>query len=223
MGKVLHASASGYFTGCIKEQNELVECFSGNLTQVMSLFWRVKKWEATATGTLERFFNNDFESLTFDGITRELQPQQPIPSAEEDLVCFNSESKSSLIYYTIADWATDQSGNPFTDAIAYVVGSGYRNDEQYTGVEKTGNNFRIGGQLIFSATILINGNGDTPPIYDDPLVEAGNYRIITSAGTMTGKLWTSWTDQVANCSVTINAKEYWSYGGTYNTSSGAPL
>ena len=223
MGEVLHASASGYFTGCIKEQNLLVECFSGNLTQVMALFWRVKKWEATASGTLQRFSGDEFQSLTFDGATRELQPQEPIPSIEEDLVCFNSEAKGYLIYYTDAAWATDQSGNPFSSILALSVSSGYRNDEQYAGVEKTENNFRIGGSLVFSAEFLINGNGNTPPIISEPLVEAGNYQIITSAGTMTGKLWTAWTDQVANCNVVINAKEYWSYGGTYNTSTGEPL
>ena len=222
MGKVLHASASGYFTGCIKEQNLLASCFSGNLTQVMALFWRVKKWEATASGTLRRL-SGDTQSLTLDGVTRELQPQEPIPLIEEDLVCFNSEAKGNLIYYTYAAWATDQSGNPFSDVLGLVVSSGYSNDEQYSGVEKTENNFRIAGFVVFSATILINGNGNTPPIYSYPLVEAGNYQIITSVGTMTGKLWTGWTDQVANCNVVINAKEYWSYGGTYNTSTGEPL
>ena len=223
MGKVLHASASGYFTGCIKEQNLLVECFSGNLTQVMALFWRVKKWEATITGSLQRTLDGITDTLTFDGATRELQPQEPIPSIEEDLVCFNSEAKGSLIYSTSAAWATDQSGNPFSDVLALSVSSGYRNDEQYTGVEKTENNFRIAGTVFFSATILVNGNGNTPPDYPYPLVEAGNYQIITSAGTMTGKLWTSWTSQAANCNVVINAKEYWSYGGTYNTQTGARL
>jgi hypothetical protein len=188
----------------------------------MALFWRVKKWEATMTGTLRRFSGDESESLTFDGIPRELEPQQPIPSTEEDLVCFNSEAKSYLIYYTNFV-AIDQDGNPFVNPLAFAVIFGDINDEQYAGIEKSENSFRIGGQLIFSATILINGNGDTPPIYDDPLVEAGNYQIITSVGTMTGKLWTGWTDQVANCNVAINAKEYWSYGGTYNTSTGEPI
>ena len=223
MGKVLHASASGYFTGCIKEQNLLVECFSGNLTQVMALFWRVKKWEATITGSLQRTLGGITGTLTFDGTTRELQPQEPIPSIEEDLVCFNSEAKGSLIYYTSAAWATDQDGNPFSDTLALGVSSGHRNYEQYTGVEKTENNFRIAGSLLFSATFLINGNGNTPPIYSSPLVEAGSYNITFYDGTLTGKLWSTFADTAASCVITVNAKEYWSYGGTYNTSTGEPL
>jgi hypothetical protein len=224
MGKVLHASGSGYFIGCIKEQNELVNCFSGNLTQLMALFWRVKRWEATATGTLERDSGDQLQSITFDNVTRELQPSPPIPSAEEDLVCFNSEAKSTLIYFTTAAWATDQNGNPVTDTLGFTVSSGYRADDQYYfGVEKTGNNFRIAGLALFGPTFLINGNGNTPPIYSAPLVEAGDYVINTSVGSITGKLWTAFTSIPATCVVIINAKEYWSYGGTYNTSTGELL
>jgi hypothetical protein len=222
MGKVLHASASGYFTVCIKEQNVLTSCFSGNLTQVMALFWRVKKWEATMTGTLRRFSGDESQSLTFDGIPRELEPQQPIPSTEEDLVCFNGGAKSYLLYYSNFV-AIDQDGNPFIDPLAFAVIFGDINDEQYNGIEKSENSFRIGGQMFFSATFLISGNGNTPPVYAYPLFSAGNYQIITSAGTITGGLWSSWTDRTANCNIVINAKEYWSYGGTYNTSTGEPL
>lgn len=222
MGKVLHASASGYFTGCIKEQNILKECVQGSLTQIMSLFWRVKKWEAKIDGSLERTISGERQSLTFDGIFRELENQYPYPTTEEDLVCFNDGSKPSLVYYKIANWY-NVDGTPVSDTFGFVISSGYRSDQYYSGVERSGGNYRVAASIISGTTFLINGNQDTPPDYIDPLVEAGNYNINTNVGTLTGKVWSAFADTPATCVITINAKEYWSYGGTYNTSTGEPL
>jgi hypothetical protein len=222
MGKVLHASYSGYFTGCIKEQNILKECFQGSLTQIMSLFWRVKKWEAMITGSLQRTISGTPQSINFDSIFRELQSQDPYPTAEEDLVCFNDGSKPSLVYYKTANWY-NVDGSPVSDTFALVVGSGYRSDQYYSGVERSGNNYRVFGNTLLGATFLINGNGNTPPDYTDPLVEAGDYNINTNLGTLTGKLWSAWADTPATCVININAKEYWPYGATYSTTTGEPL
>ena len=222
MGKVLHASASGYFTGCIKEQNLLTECFSGNLTQVMALFWRVKKWEATITGSLQRTFDDGItNTLTFNGTTRELDSQSPSPTTEEDLVCFNGEAKAFLVYFKTANWY-DSDGTPQDDAFFLIISSGYRSVDN-SGVEKSGDDYRIFGETALGTTFLINGNGDTAPEYSSPLVEAGLYNITFYDGTLTGKLWSAFADTTASCVITVNAKEYWSYGGTYNTSTGEPL
>jgi hypothetical protein len=221
MGKVLHASASGYFTGCIKEQNLLKECFSGNLTQVMALFWRVKKWEATITGSLQRTLDGVTHTLTFDGTTRELDSQSPSPTTEEDLVCFNGEAKAFLVYIKTANWYASD-GIPQDDTFGLLISSGYRSDDEYSGVEKTEDDYRVFGETLLGPTFLINGNGNTAPDYS-PLVEAGSYNITFYDGTLTGKLWSTFADTTASCVITVNAKEYWSYDGTYNTSSGAPL
>jgi hypothetical protein len=221
MAKVLHASASGYFTGCIKEQNLLKECFSGNLTQVMALFWRVKKWEATITGSLQRTISGIPNTLTFNGTTRELDYQSPSPTTEEDLVCFNSEAKAFLIYLKTANWYSSD-GTPVDDTFALAISSGYRSDDEYSGVEKSGDDYRIFGNTLLGPTFLINGNGDTAPL-DSGIVEAGLYNINFYDGTLTGKLWSTFADTTASCVITVNAKEYWSYGGTYDTSTGEPL
>ena len=222
MGKVLHASASGYFTGCIKEQNILKECVQGSLTQIMSLFWRVKKWDAKIDGNLQRTISGIPQSLNFDGIFRELENQDPYPTAEEDLVCFNNGSKPSLVYFKTANWYSVD-GVPASDTFALVISSGYRSDQYYSGVERSGDDYRVAATIISGTTFLLNGNGNTPPDYTDPLVEAGDYNININVGTLTGKLWSAFADTPATCVVTINAKEYWPYGGTYNTSTGEPL
>lgn len=226
MGKVLHASASGYFTGCIKEQNILKECVEGSLTQIMSLFWRVKKWEAKINGSLQRTIGEDEEqqtlTFTFNGIFIELENQFPQATVEEDLVCFNSGAKPYLVYLKTANWYSVD-GEPVSDTFGLVISSGYRSDEYHSGVERSGDDYRVATTIVSGTTLLLNGNGDTPPDYIDPLVQAGDYTINTNVGTLTGKLWSAFADTPATCVVTINAKEYWSYGGTYNTSTGEPL
>jgi hypothetical protein len=222
MGKVLHASYSGYFTGCIKEQNILKECVQGSLTQIMSLFWRVKKWEAKIDGSLERTISGERQALTFDGTFRELQNQSPYPTTEEDLVCFNDGSKPALIYYKTSNWY-NVDGTPDSDTFGFVISSGYRSDQYYSGVEKTGTDYRVASSIFIGTYFLANGNGNTPPDYTSPLVEAGDYVVNTNVGSLTGKLWSAWADTPATCVITINAKEYWSYGGTYDTATGEPL
>jgi hypothetical protein len=221
MGKVLHASYSGYFTGCIKEQNILKECVQGSLTQIMSLFWRVKKWEAKIDGSLERTISGTRQSLNFDNTFRELENQYPYATAEEDLVCFNDGSKPALVYYKIANWY-NVDGVPASDTFGLVISSGYRSDQYYSGVERSGDDYRVAASIITGTYFLANGNGNTPPDYTDPLVLAGDYNINTNVGTLTGKLWSAFADTPATCVVTINAKEYWPYGGTWNTSTGNP-
>jgi hypothetical protein len=53
MGKVIHASYSGYFPTCIISGTPTPsqEYLSLTLEQAMALFWRVRTWEAKASGS----------------------------------------------------------------------------------------------------------------------------------------------------------------------------
>jgi hypothetical protein len=77
MGKVLHASGSGYFPQCIKDYN--VGIFS--LEEAMKIYWRIKSWEFNASITAQ--INDEIFSgnTSFNVLST--------ANKEEDLVCSN--------------------------------------------------------------------------------------------------------------------------------------
>jgi hypothetical protein len=66
MGKVLHASASGYFPACIvaaeADKSNLV---GGTLKQIMELYWRVKAWGLDSVSGSVNFDYGDGDVTTY--------------------------------------------------------------------------------------------------------------------------------------------------------------
>jgi len=76
MAKVLHASASGYFPGCLVENADIA---NQSLVDAMAIYWKVKSWTITISG------DDPISATTF---TR-------TESDETYLVCNNNEFSPS--------------------------------------------------------------------------------------------------------------------------------
>ena len=104
MGKVLHASGSGWFPDCLAVG---ISVGTGNypigmsLKQGMEIYWRVRKWDVSigssysnqgGAGAYSVFFPNAMvgtfqKDYTASGQTETVSPVGLPPSSEEQLVC----------------------------------------------------------------------------------------------------------------------------------------
>ena len=203
MGKVLHASGSGYFPTCIQEASSPDHC-PWTLEKAMQTYWRVRTWKFEISG-LESLAGDpeDFSpfSGTIDNITSGNFEDKSNYNSEKQLVCSND-----FFFNTVDDFifAVIRFGNPEKSNDLYTSGiNGYMYDEGYV------YEFRVYPEypqnepgVNNSGTITVLGA--TLPLFvyiDDP------EETITFA------------DVVATLTPTL----WWSYGGTYNTSTGAKL
>jgi hypothetical protein len=206
MGKVLHASYSGYFPTCISDgtpspsQNYL----SLTLEGAMAMFWKVKTWEARASGSFySENINSEIEynSNSFSNMTPSV-----VVSSEESLVCKGEET--------------------FDFERAAIVTITPDGEDPY--VEDGSINF----QFIFSS-IARSGSTYYPSFYIASVnaltqlvptfgSKVGTYKITYSGLEINGDLFGP-DGSSGSALIEINAKEYWSYGGTYNTSNGSAL
>ena len=202
MGKVLHASGSGYFPTCIQEASSPDHC-PWTLEKAMETYWRVRTWKFEVSG-LESLAGDpeDFFpfSATIDNITSGIEGESNYNS-EEQLVCSNGFFFNTVdddIFAVIGFGDPEKSGSLYTSGISgYMYNEGlvcefrvypeYPQDEP--GVNRSG-----------TITVL----GATLPLY---------IYIFDPEETIT------FADVVA----TLTPTEWWSYGGTYNTSTGARL
>jgi hypothetical protein len=221
MGKVLHASASGYFPFCITDgEPPLTSDFYLELTleQIMAIFWRVKTWEGKTSGSyiytpypgapedeLVTFSPNSFETMSTNyyveneenlvcGITN--PPNAPnAPNLERDIVVVFSRTDGSDPgpYPTKLSW-----GLNFQPL--------YRNNSLYY-LESQINAVGIAGNVV------VNYNN----------YKVGTYKIAFLEYNITGNIYQFYESTGGSVSLEIRAKEYWSYGGTYNTETGKPL
>ena len=204
MGKVLHASGSGYFPTCIQEASSPDHC-PWTLEKAMATYWRVRTWTFTVSGLdgeaglgpptnpFSETISNITSGNVDDGINYTL---------EEQLVCSNSPwfglSDEDDVYGYVNFGYPEKSGSLYTSGISgYMWMSGlvcefrvypvYQNDDP---------------EVNNSGTITILG--ETLPLFIyifDPEVTITYADVVA---TLTPTLW-------------------WSYGGTYNTSTGARL
>lgn len=205
MGRVLHASYSGYFPFCLISQsknNPSEYPFEVNLKNAMALFWKVKTWRVqgyiTDTVVQPTYVKND--TSTF------------IPSDEAGLVC---AAGFVIDIFTDSEFSFESIDIGFFNFDLTGGGAGF-NDNSYVpkfffeGVYTTSNSSRQGrsdidpgqtsGNLTISgfATVPLYRQPDLPP--SDPL--APYYRD------------GDWT---------ITPEEYWTYDGLYDASTGEPL
>jgi hypothetical protein len=199
MGKVLHASGSGYFPFCITEVDSITEGFRGTLEQMMAIYWRVKKWEIAMSGVglLDRFFPFPFNGIAYE-MTR-ITPQE----TEENIVC------SSNFFFNTSSVPISPGGSTGIFEL------------QFGGAKKNGDIYTLGGRAV------VDGVGyDGLRTNSSAASVVGTWSMEFLGGPITGDLYAlrdgSW-DGSSGIIMTISAKEYWSYGGTYNTTTGEPL
>ena len=199
MGKVLSAQGSGYFPFCI-ESGGTTDGLKGSLEQMMTIYWRVKKWKIAMSGV---GLLDEIYQIFFNGIAHELTritPQQ----TEESIVC------SSNFFFRAEGVPISVEG-----ITAEII------ELEFSGAKKSGDIYALGMRAV------VDGAG-----YDGLKTNSGEGSVVGTwsmeffGGPITGDLYSfqggSWEGS-SGIVMTISASEYWSYGGTYNTTTGEPL
>jgi hypothetical protein len=217
MGKVLHASYSGYFPACIEQSEPPAREYtiSGSLEDVMSFYWRVKKFNVTFSGSgvgPSPFFTEVEMRGAFDLETTYYKESLLSQASESDLVCnlrraFRGSGGELLL-----------NGQFFSELSSQIDHSPkyYKNSNIKTRC------------IIFGGIGVSYFIRNLPPGKEDisgiDYVQVGSYDINFFGGSISGIL-TAGSFAIASGSLKMvfNATEYWSYGGTYNTTTGEPL
>jgi len=205
MGKVLHASGSGYFPTCIQEASSPDHC-PWTLEKAMQTYWRVRTWTFSVSGlrgesgdpgpiypfsdTISNLSSGDFEGNEYY-------------TSEEQLVCSNSfffNSTQGEVGAFIAFGNPEKSGDLYTSGI-YGYLQNFSDESLvcefrvYPEYPVEPGDSENGTVTILGATLPLN-------IYlYDPEVSISFADVVA---TLTPTLW-------------------WSYGGTYDTATGNPL
>jgi hypothetical protein len=189
MGKVLHASGSGYFINCIEESADSIHAV-WTLENAIKTYWRVRSWNFSASGTAEGIDSPYPWSFSFNNIA------SPYTN-EEQLVCgggFSENDPDVDIEYAFIEFGqVKKVGNLYNAGFL-----GYA----YAGIAGVECSF----SSIFSfteVTSTLSVFGGVLPVGGQTLAGADTILSITEA--------------------TLTPTEWWSYGGTYDTSTGARL
>jgi hypothetical protein len=204
MGKVLSAQGSGYFPTCILQDDPPADFPSGSIKDFMTFYWRVKKFKVTISGSGTAKANG--QSVQMSG-TFDLIPRDEIKS-ESQLVC-NLPS----IY--------QGNGGEFVfDGIAKgaLFASLFHFPEYY---QKSGSS-NIQTNISLGAGVSVNYFFfDRGPI---GYMKMGSWSINFYGGSLSGELYSPPSSfSSGSFNTKFEATEYWSYGGTWNTSTGEPL
>ena len=215
MGKLLHATNSGYFVTCIQNGTGF-----WSLEKAMDLYWRIRSWELSVSLTysidiagVPTQFTTEPEAEFLPLVRRENETGfsedggEPLTN-EEQLVCYNPFSSTG-------EYTTDPD-QPF----AYVGCEGATTDGTlYTP------NFQF--YATFRAFII---PGTDPDRYDFEIfsVQSGGQKSfsIYGASISFGVFPLNPADgeyTFVDATLSLEPKEWWSYGGMYNTSTGARL
>jgi len=203
MGKVYHASYSGYFPFCIQDAlsagistgDGTARPLGMSLENAMKLYWRIKKikLETPRSGVV--------------GYAESTKAE------EEELVCEPNPISG------FAEDSSDNVGGPNThlrSAAISVNGSGpiYKTDDLYFpefSIEFIDDAYDSEGNISISGVFstIDPGTYNSTSIFN--FLGLGNVTLYLrdSVG----------SPQIGNISI----EEYWSYGGTYNTTTGLPL
>ena len=196
MGKVLHASGSGYFPGCIQDGTGY-----WSLEKAMEVYWRVKTWELRTTVTYLVEEGEDSEVLvTYPDSPNPFQPvsidSSLIQGEEEYLVC---EHSLNSIYADIDFYQSTKSGSLYDPGFTFYANWTQEYDFGFA-------EFQIdsggGGTDVRSFSIY----GSSPIQMSFTLLERPTV-----------------SSTLLDATFSLEPKEWFSYGGTYNTSTGEPL
>lgn len=225
MARVLHASSSGYFPFCIAREidpdpdigNRREFPWGIPLNDLMAIYWRVKSWNIIGTNKGDVFLNKIVEPSRYNRKTGE----QYIATSEEEIVCgdlmdiigvadpdnFLANSVSFRFGWTIGFFnpaiKMKKSGELFFPR--FNLEAFYENRDDAGGILDYGE--AVSPFTSYSGVSLVDSGTIT--------IEALNFSYIIP--TFKG------VDNSSYGNGFIKAEEYWSYGGTYNTSTGQPL
>jgi hypothetical protein len=201
MGRVLHASYSGYFPSCIGAART-VGVVSGSLSKIMEIYWRIKTWEiSSATGAvIFPIDEDDSITYTFTEGTKELGSTDA--TTEEELVCTKYFNKTALIQTVVTNTLAPPPSSIFT-----TFGLTY-----FPTASKSGSNY----QMSFIGFISSVGTDLVSTTKEGPIV---GY-ISLSPLDISVPLRADSAEASGNVSVSLNATEWWSYGGLYDTATG---
>jgi hypothetical protein len=204
MGKVLHASGSGYFINCIEESGDSANAI-WTLENAMKLYWRVRSWSFSASGTLEEegdLFSFSFNIDNIKSYFYSIEADERIPTPrEEQLVCGDASYPN---FQNIDDPNLENNINVGLQGI-FRVGDLY--NPSFEGVVE--NRFPYNLQFFMASSI--------PSFY--PTLST----ISLFGGVLPIGVRSRVGGEVLSFTATLTPTEWWSYGGTYDTSTGARL
>lgn len=212
MGKVLHASYSGYFPTCIQTElpniQDLQARYSGeasSLELMMALYWRVREWEINyqsqeeGGGTVTATGVYGFDASTEEGLV--CAPQFIEKSFSSNIAFFQEHFFSILSLFPNLFYAVTSSNN---EAFNYAF------QTLYYGADD-----RSEGGSIYSGHVASE-------LGEEAIEETLSIQI-ADIGIAPFKI-TKFPDLANNyAQFTIAAKNYWSYGGLYNETTGQLL
>lgn len=210
MGKVLHASYSGHFPYCLNTQDVSAYSYIAeiDLDLAMAIFWRAKKirWFGAVT----------WPSVGWDNLPWHIEISSSAAS-EEELICWPNWIVSSV------ENLNDGGGSPIpvgapsiwnATKFYYEEGS---NQTNFVNADLQIDGFFVSGTIIGFSLRALSIN----PVfqyYSMPFANVGNL-VIAGEFPYSNEDSSPPNDYTATLSHSI---EYWSYGGTWNTSTGLP-
>lgn len=203
MGKVLHASGSGYFTECIQAASSPDHC-PWTLERAMDTYWRVRTWKFEVSGLSGESGGDLFPySSTIDNITSGDRDRGVIYTSEEQLVCFNEffyDDPDFSGFSLIGFGNPEKSGSLYTSGINGKLLDEPRGNETYE--------FRVYPEYY------IDPDGPAYPVSFSIFGKTIPMIVYEPSGASI-----EYADVVATLTPTL----WWSYGETYDTSTGARL
>ena len=213
MGKVLHASKSGYFPFCISPNIEYPE-EQVSLIEAMKFYWRIKKYKFTMPSSSFTVTSESLEgpAVFSCGAVNHIVDAS-LASEEEAIVC---ELGGGGIKAVTLPFIQTYEGESF-DATSQVIVD--------TSIRREGN---------IETSIKTVGLAVSPEASDFFFI-APAAEGFTQCGTLTSKITDNLTytfriffslndvSIAGSFQLLFEPEEYWSYGGTYNTQTGAPL
>jgi len=197
MGKVLHASGSGYFPSCIQNGTGY-----WSLEKAMDIYWRVRTWEISLSVTY----------LITEGEGSQTLTTSPLQNPYE-LTAFVTEEEAIPCNINFFEIAGSGPGGDFRITFGTVKKGGSLYDPGFDFYATWGDEYDFG----FAEFEVTSGDGG-----DDvrPFSIYGSNPIQMSFNVYE-RPEVSFT--LLDATLSVEPKEWWSYGGTYNTSTGARL
>ena len=236
MGKVLHASFSGWFPFCLYTGATGVGAGTMrpvglDLESCMKLFWRVKKWRATFSAggiTLQ----NDFLNLSGQAGSRGAPDGYLPPSSESDIVCRRFSKASPPATFVGFEEILESSLKSLE--LGFFLGGATANDplEPNTGTFNNIKNmvFHDTQNNLFYPIISIGATVSDQATFTSTIKSYPSGTPTTIQFIENEELWfeiPAWLSGSA-LGVPFSQKkiepiEYWSYGETYDTTTGEPI
>jgi hypothetical protein len=195
MGKVLSAQGTGYYPSCIPEGARPGSPLFLDLTieQGMALYWRTRGWIVQASGTYYSDNRGTEQNPIIFSGGGSTTQVTPVGS-EEELVCLGDRTHGFI--GNIDDGTVDGGVELFLD---YTFG--FKTEEKFFPA------FEFNSLFIRSR----------------PATSVGVLRLIFNGYTIEKNLFSLEEDASGDVLIEFTCTQYWSYGGTYNTSTGEPL